>query len=231
MDMEIEHKNILRRHFADAYVSLRLGTAIIAFIFPILLYVSGKLHGIDLQDSMSAYYWAPGNGESPVRVWFIGGLFAIGSFLYLYKGFSNRENIALNLAAIFAIGVAYFPMEWGEVGKKGDFSIHGFSAVAMFVCLTFVAWFCSGDTLKYHRPGTRKRAYKLWYRITGLIMLASPLVAVLLQSILHVEKSKFVFIAELVAIYGFALYWAIKTCELRESNLGFKLDVAEKQNH
>jgi hypothetical protein len=47
-----------------------------------------------------------------MRDWFVGALFAIAACLYLYKGFTPKENRLLNLAAVFAVGVAIFPMNW-----------------------------------------------------------------------------------------------------------------------
>src|SRR5215207_516937 len=105
-------KEALRKHIYSTYLAQRYGMAVIAFAFPLLLYVAGKLNGLPLQGSMSAYYWASNGGDPPVRVWFVGGLFAVGSFLMLYKGYTRREDWALNLAALFAIGVALFPMTW-----------------------------------------------------------------------------------------------------------------------
>ena len=40
------------------YFALRAGAALIAFVFPLLLWGGGKLAGFSLRDSMSAYYWA-----------------------------------------------------------------------------------------------------------------------------------------------------------------------------
>lgn len=101
------HANELQRHFFSTYINLRYGMAAIAFALPIVLFTTGYLHGIPLQDSMSHYYFALSPEDAtqkayPVRTWFVGILFALAAFLYLYKGFSKKENIALNLAGLFA---------------------------------------------------------------------------------------------------------------------------------
>ena len=59
-----------------------------------------------LAGSMSEYYWAAAGDVVPARNVFVGGLFAVSACLWLYKGFSPRENVALNLAGLFAVGVA-----------------------------------------------------------------------------------------------------------------------------
>ena len=112
----------LQEHIFSTYINLRYGMAIIAAIFPVLVFAVGALDGVHLQNSISAYYWASGTGELRARVWFVGGLFAVATFLYLYKGFTVAENIALNLAAILAVGVAVFPMQWNCTTNCGLFS-------------------------------------------------------------------------------------------------------------
>lgn len=70
-------KSRLLEHIFGTYNWLRFGMVIIAFAFPILLWAWGRLHGLHLQGSMSAYYWASIQGDPPVRVWFVGIIFAI----------------------------------------------------------------------------------------------------------------------------------------------------------
>ena len=106
----------LKRHMFMTYFTQRAGMAAIAFIFPFFLWFVGLSQGIELQDSMSAYYHKIVEGVS-MRDWFVGFLCAIGVFLYLYKGFSNAENILLNIAGISAVGVAMVPMAWESPPK------------------------------------------------------------------------------------------------------------------
>ena len=48
----------IEKQIKDTYFALRVGAAAVAFTFPILLWVGGKIAGFTLRDSMSAYYWA-----------------------------------------------------------------------------------------------------------------------------------------------------------------------------
>src|SRR5215468_3157099 len=101
-------QNSLDKHILATYFTLRIGVAVIAIAFPLILGIVGKLYaGLPLQHSMSAYYHAINDGKS-LRDVFVGILFAVGAFLYLYKGFSGKENIALNIAGILAVGIAIF---------------------------------------------------------------------------------------------------------------------------
>jgi hypothetical protein len=140
--------NKLQRHVFSTYLTLRYGIVAIGSLLPLIVYTVGALRHVPLQASISAYYWAPsGLADAPSRDWFVGCLFGVAALLYLYKGFSTAENLALNAAAIFALGVAIFPTEWSPDGQSGKFSIHGFCAVALFACLAYVVWFRAGDTL------------------------------------------------------------------------------------
>src|SRR5216684_1487516 len=137
----------LQKHILGTYFSLRIGIAIVAMLFPFILWIGGRLYvGLPLQDSMSAYYHASIN-QTSMRDWFVGILFAVGIFLNLYKGYSNSENIALNFAGILAVGIAIFPMQWNCGTDCSWFSIHGLCAVLFFFCIAFVCIRCASDTL------------------------------------------------------------------------------------
>jgi hypothetical protein len=103
----------LHAHFSGAYFSLRIGLALLAFVFPLLLYFWGSgVHDIGIQPSMSAYFWAadPTHCASfPMRTIFVGVLIAIAAALWFYKGLTDLENGLLNLAAVFALVVAMVP--------------------------------------------------------------------------------------------------------------------------
>lgn len=205
----------LQEHIFSTYLTLRYGIVLIGALLPLLVYVVGRVHSIPLQDSISAYYWASAGNVAPSRDWFVGCLFAIAAFLYLYKGFSAAENIALNLAAILGVGVAVFPMEWQCGTACGKYSVHGFCAVAMFACLVYVVWFRSGDTLTLIPEEARAR-YRRTYKIVGAVMLVSPLTAFVLNSVVGTRTS-YVFFIEAAGIWAFSLYWGIKSAELKRS--------------
>ncbi|MDP6707590.1 MAG: hypothetical protein QF893_14690 [Alphaproteobacteria bacterium] len=104
------------RHIFQTYRTLRLGIAGLAISFPTLLIVLGWIYGVEgVGNSWSAYYH-----HSPVtRDVFVGVLWAIGIFFILYKGYSKKENIGLNIGGFFAICVAMFPMNLYDADVKG----------------------------------------------------------------------------------------------------------------
>lgn len=204
-------------HVFDTYISLRAGMALIAFAFPLVVIAVGFFADAHLgvQDSLSAYYWATNTGFNPSRIVFVGGLFAIAAFLYLYKGFTKWENIALNAAGVFAMGVACFPMKWTCDGC-GRWTPHGFFAVSLFACLVYVVFFRSKDTLKYLPKDADAKSFKRQYHIAAAFMAAAPLIA--LAVTMTVGEQKFVIAIEIAGIWAFAYYWRVKGQELSLSH-------------
>jgi hypothetical protein len=89
----------------ETYFFMRLGMGVLALALPFVLVLGGwGILGIKPLTSMSAYY------HSDLRDVFVGVLCAIGFCLFLYKGFSKGEDVALNVAGVLAVGVAFFPM-------------------------------------------------------------------------------------------------------------------------
>ena len=211
----------LQEHMLWTYYGLRVGLALIGIFLPVVVYFAGGvLHHVWLEGSISAYYHTP-----PSQVWFttrdlfVGGLLAASACLYLNKGYSNKENIALNLAAIFAVFVALLPTApRGE--PTGLISIlHGTSAVLFFLCIAYVSLRRSGDTLELLEPTERPR-YEQLYKATGGAMIASPVLAVVLSWALDPDSPSrtTVFWIETLGIWSFAAYWIIKTGEMRKSS-------------
>lgn len=214
-------KQELQVHIFGTYISLRVGMGLVAAAFPLVLWLSGRLNGIPLQTSMSAYYWATPQGlpgEAPVRIWFVGGLFALAACLYLYKGFTDDENWALNIASILALAVAYFPTCRGSCPR---ITLHGVVAVSAFVFLAYVTLFRSGDTLPFLKKPALEARYQVWYRITSAAMLLSPVTAAILWAASQKERS-YTFFLEWAGIWAFAAFWFIKSHEMRVSSAELK---------
>ena len=93
----------LQHHMFTNYITLRISLALLAFGFPILLCLGGFLVNVPPQASMSEYYPFSNVAGWSLRDLFVGMLFSIGILLYVHRGYSYRENYALNLAGIFAI--------------------------------------------------------------------------------------------------------------------------------
>src|SRR5688572_273178 len=218
---ELKSSDELQEHMLWTYYGLRVGLAAIGVALPLLVLIAGGvLHGVWLEPSLSAYYHT-----KPRLLWlttrdiFVGGLLAASACLYLYKGFSNKENVALNLAGIFAVFVALLPTarpdEAGDVISK----LHGTSAVLFFLFIAYVSLRRSQDTL-HLLPTADRNWYKRLYKLTGLAMIASPVVAVVLSLFVKSTTgvSALTFFVETLGVWSFATYWSIKTVEMRQSS-------------
>jgi len=220
----------LQKHIFSTYINMRYGVAIIAIIFPLLLSFGGRYAGMPRQDSMSAYYHANLNchdgiedcknktvsGQGIMRNYFVGLLFMLGGIFYLYKGYTVKENIALNLAGVFAIGVALFPMYWGDDIASG-FSLHGTNAVLMFLCISYVVFFCAPETLSQMNDEKLRKKFRRYYWIIGVLMILSPSFAWLL-TVQFNQYNSIVFFVEMFGIWTFAAYWLVKSREIALTN-------------
>lgn len=201
----------LLRSIKATYRVLRLGLGWTAIGLPLTLWLVGLARGVALRESMSAYY------HTSMQDVFVGVLFAAGAGLVLYQGFSRTENVVLNLAGLFAIGVALFPTK----ADAGPLTVHGVCAVLFFVCLAYVAVFRATDTLTLVKDQKRVRGYKATYRLLGVLMLGLPAVAAILVSLFEYgrpsDESKLVFFIEFAAIWAFGLFWLVKSHEIRRT--------------
>jgi hypothetical protein len=208
----------LQKHMVGTYFSLRLGMGLLAAVLPPLLYLIGRfVAGSPLRCSMSAYYHV-----EAARDVFVGVLIAVGTFLYLYKGFSTKENAALNLAGAFAVGIALVPTG-SECGQGMRLlSLHGVFAVVFFLAIAYVSIARASDTLSLIRDPARAKRYRTIYRSLGWLMVLSPLGAVAINFYLGrrgaAGDSVLVFLIEAFAVFTFAAYWLFKSRELSETD-------------
>jgi hypothetical protein len=172
----------LERHILYTYLNVRYGMVIIGALFPVVVGLVGWLDGVpELLGSLSRYYWAVGGGDYLARIWFCGGLLVLASLLYLYKGFSSSENIALNIAAAFAVGVVVFPTDQTPNPEAFAITTHGLCAGGVFACLAYVVWFRAKDTLAELPPHDRPK-YRGTYTVLGALMALTPVTAYVLNA-------------------------------------------------
>jgi hypothetical protein len=244
----------LSAHMLSTYQSLRVVLVVIALIFPWLLWIGGyyvSRQRVELQHSISAYYHANEmtrtelalrasarrdgldrkdvpiiSGLGALRNWFVGALFAISALLAVYKGFRPAEDLALNLAAVFAALVALFPSQWVDDPKPSI--LHGTFAVLFFLCIAYVCIFCASATLPLVRDAGRRAHFRRFYKLVGWTMVASPVLAAVLNMFLA-RGAAYIFFLEAVGVYAFAAYWLVKTIEIRETKADRKAASGELQ--
>ena len=224
----MNNSDFFHQKIVSTYFYLRLYLGMSAILFGLALYVAGKIiFGLELQGSMSAYY------HSGVRNLFVGVLVAAGFGMYLYKGYSWRENIALNVAGVCAVGVAFMPMSVETASTDMAFQkaigstscnficyapftddvLHYGSAVILFACLAYVIGRLSKESLVHLESDRAKRNFGRIYNFIGLLMILLPISIYIMRSQIEGRNTS-IFWLEYVLLFFFGLYWLLKTYEL-----------------
>ncbi|MDD5700445.1 MAG: hypothetical protein PHU23_00220 [Dehalococcoidales bacterium] len=191
------------------YLALRRLIGIVGLVFPFAMLICQKIQNplLPLPGSISAYYYA----TDLTRSILVGALCAIGVFLSTYRGY-DQDYIPVRLAAIFAVGVAFFPTvpihPSGFNNLIGYF--HGVFAALMFLTLAYISLFLftksSGIWLS-----RRKRARNLVYRTCGIIMVVAM---VLIYPLTHwckpIEFLHPMFWLETIIVVSFGVSWLVK---------------------
>jgi putative copper export protein len=195
-----------------SYLTLRKVIGLLGLALPFVLsFGAFVVFRQELQSSISYYYW------TGMRDVFVGTLFAIGFFLLSYQGYERADNIAGNLACLFAVGVALFPtmQSDGAAGLPRFLSIvHFVCAAAFFGTLIYFCLVLFTKTKKRGRPTRQKVMRNRIYRGCGYLMAACILltfVFFLVQPVYAVlAPYSPVYWLEAIAIIAFGVSWLVK---------------------
>lgn len=186
-----------------SYLTLRRIVGVLGVGLPVVLALWGfALCGcLRLQPSISDYYGLR------TRDILVGVLFTIGWFLYSYRGYERKDNIAGNLACLFALGVALCP----NSGTRWERVVHFGSALALFVVLAYFSLFLFTKTSG--SPTREKRIRNRVYVVCGVSMLACTALIGLYYARLQdtaIAALDPVFWLESLALWAFGLSWFVK---------------------
>lgn len=186
-----------------SYLTLRRVVGGLGVSLPVVV----ALWGFDLcrcarlEPSISDYY------ALRTRDVFVGILFTIGWFLYAYRGYDRRDDIAGNVAGLFAVAVALFP----NSGTPLERAVHFGAALCLFLVLAYFALFLftkSGGV-----PTPQKRVRNRVYRSCGVTMLTCiALIGVYFAFLQGTAVSALgpVFWLESTALWAFGFSWFVK---------------------
>ena len=200
------HQNMMRTFF-----TLRAALVVLSFSLPLgLLAYSFATHGYLKAGSISEFY---GHENGAMRDFFVGILCAVGALLILYKGYGWVENWLLNAAGGFAVATAMIPCNcWTPGASKND--VHGIVAILFFACVGAACLFCANQTVDMLPTEAQRKWYSRAYYAVGVWLFVAPLSAYGLAVALG-QGSRWVFVAEFAAIAVFAIYWVIKSGEIK----------------
>lgn len=192
-----------------SYLALRKFIGILGLAFPLILILGSRVFFHQgLQPSLSDYY------HTGMRDVFVGTLWAIGVFLVSYHGYQKQDDLAGDLACLFAVGLAVFPVAprgaTGEAETIGH--LHFAFAGAFFAVLVYFSLFLFVKSSSA-RPVGRKAVRNRWYRGCGWVMAACVIGIIAFKGILGdewVREHYVVLVLETVAILAFGMSWLVK---------------------
>lgn len=234
-------------HLSGTYFTLRMTLAVTALLMPVVLLFWGMYgHGLEIQPSMSRYFWAATKldcASFPMRTFLVAALLVVSVCLFVHKGFTPLENVLLKVAAILNALIAFFPeglptlpteisardtalyatcpaiKEWA-FGQQSALHVHTWAALVTYGCLFLVVLKCARKSLDYlpDAASMKKETFVLLYRLIAWAMpLAGFGIATLGQ--LGNDAIPVVFMIEATETWLFSAYWWVKTYELQQSTL------------
>lgn len=150
-----------------SYLTLRKAVGFLGVALPFAVSLGALIvFRTGVQNSISSYYYT---GTRDVLV---GTLWAIGFFLLSYKGYERKDNIAGNLAFVFAIGIALFPTAPEanpSLVEKWVGAFHFIFAASFFITLIYFSIFLFTKT-DQPQPTRQKLQRNQVYRACGYAM-------------------------------------------------------------
>jgi hypothetical protein len=189
-----------------SYLTLRKAVGLLGVAFPLVLSIGCRLCGScdGIQPSISEYY------GTEMRDVFVGLLFAIGLFLFSYRGYEPKDNLAGNLACAFAVGVALFPVTATIVWIRRS---HYVFAAALFLTLAYFSLFLFTKTREDVPPTLEKRKRNKVYVVCGTAILVWIALIPLYELFLTqtpLARLEPVFWLESLALWSFGISWIVK---------------------
>ena len=204
-----------------SYLMLRRTVGILGVALPVVLSIGAVALGSStgIEESISNYY------DTIMKGVFVGVLFAIGVFLFSYVGYAPEpdkkayepsDNVAGNLACIFALGVALFPTTSSNGAVR---TVHLVSAAALFLTLAYFS--LRLFTMTGGDPSPKKKARNRVYVVCGIFMLVCIALVAIYGWFLQdtaIASIKPVFWLESLALWAFGWSWFVKGEGLRPLN-------------
>ena len=185
-----------------SYLSLRRLIGVLGMALPLVVMIWGWTicGSTKVLPSISDYY------SLRTRDAFVGILCAIACFLFTYRGFDDDERYG-NLAAIFAVAVAFFPNSGTPLERRVHFS----SALGLLLVLAYFS--LKIFTKSGGHPTPQKLIRNRVYTACGALILGCVVLIGLYKSVLADTQLALwhpVFWLETLALEAFGFSWLVK---------------------
>ena len=194
-----------------SYLLLRKAIGVLGIALPFLVAIGkAALENPGLLSSISSYYY------SVMGDVFVGCLCATGVFMWSYRGYDKRDEIAAKIAALSAIGIALFPTlpHTGATAVQMAIGIvHIVFAAVFFSTLIFFALVLFRKTNPAVPPTPEKIIRNRVYTVCGYTILACIILIVavkLLPDNPTLEALNPIFWLEALMIEAFGISWLVK---------------------
>ncbi|MEJ5996465.1 hypothetical protein WG904_18700 [Pedobacter sp. Du54] len=198
-----------------SYCAVRRVIGFLGILLPIVLFFNSSYCSLPLEKSISAYYY------SNLGDVFVAILIALAMFLFSYRGYEEQlDNWITNIAALAAIGVAFFPCNGVEklcvicnhirLSKETYTTIHYISASIFFISLSILllVYFTKSDKKDKADKTEEKRLRNMIYRGCGAIMVICLLIIAAFK-FFNLGNER-IFWPESVALFAFGFAWLVK---------------------
>lgn len=213
------HITTNRNNFVISYLNLRIGLGFVGLFLPIVIITGAFSFGActQLQPSISHYYYTVmGN-------YFVGSLCAVAMFLFFYNGYDKRDNIVANIAAVCALGVAFFPTN-SDTNSLCEFVInkrtnpvnyiHYAAAGLLFASFAYFSLILFTKTDATKVMCANKKIRNNIYKTCGIIIIICILLIASINLITNLEnileKFKPTLVLESIALFAFGISWIAK---------------------
>ena len=203
-------KNNDDRLYVISYFTLRKAVGVLGIVLPIILVFGNILATGEwkILNSISSYY------HTIMRNGFVGILCGVALFMFSYRGHKYIDNLAGDLACIFALGIAFFP---NNTANPSDIIniLHLISAILFFLVLIFFSLVLFTKTDPDKEMTAQKKNRNTIYYTCGFTMLGSILsIAIYMLWIKGkypaIDSLSLVFWFETIALLAFGLSWLTK---------------------
>jgi hypothetical protein len=219
-----EYKNLAKSTTQNpaliSFIDLRRTVGSLGIGLPFVLLAGSFVFGEcnNVKPSISDYYY------TNMREIFVGILCAISLFLFTYKGYSKLDNWSANVAAFFALGIAFFPTTYhcGIDCEKDitNFTNHSYNSIIHFTSATIffltlaymsISLFTKTNNKNQENVLTEQKIFRnKIYVWCGWIIIASLVIIFLHQKNILPSALPITFIFESVALVAFGMSWLTK---------------------